>query len=75
MVGREIRGLSTDSTTFRQYIGSHDEYGSYGYNCVGDTIIVRKYSNSDQGRKLTEERIFSLATLKREHEFKHVVSR
>ena len=71
----EYEDYLTDSATFRHYIGSHDEYGSYGYDCVGDTIIVRKYSHSEQGKKSTADRKFSLATLKRKHEFKKVVSR
>jgi hypothetical protein len=71
----KYEGYLTDSTTFRHYIGSHDEYGSYHYDCAGDTIIVRKYSHSEEGKKLTEERNFSLAEFKREHEFKDVVSR
>lgn len=65
----------TDSSSFRLYIGSHDEYGSYDYDCAGDSIIVRKYSHSEEGRKLAETKNFSLATLKREHEFKDVVAR
>lgn len=65
----------TDSTDFRLYIGSHDEYGSYEYDCVGDTIIIRKYSHSEEGRKLTDTKNFSLSALKQEHEFKDVVAR
>ncbi|HVG14571.1 MAG TPA: hypothetical protein VM935_06410 [Chitinophagaceae bacterium] len=65
----------TDSSHFRFHIGSHDEYGSFNYKCVGDTIIVHKYGHSAEGKKLAEVKKFSIAVLKRKHEYKDVVSR
>jgi hypothetical protein len=71
----EYEDYLTDSTNFRLYIGSHSEYGSFDYDCAGDTIIVRKYSHSENGKRLAEEKSFSISKLKQEHKFKDVVAK
>lgn len=60
----------TDSVNFRVYIGSHDEYSGFEYNCNGDTLFVRKFKvNEDRSSSIIERSIFRLSVLQKEHKF------
>ncbi|OQP38771.1 hypothetical protein A4H97_18815 [Niastella yeongjuensis] len=60
----------TDSVNFRVYIGSHDEYGGFDYNCNGDSLFVRKVMNNDDGSaSIIDSSIFRLSVLRKEHKF------
>ena len=60
----------TDSVNFRVFIGSHDEYSGFKYNCNGDTLFVRKFKvNEDRSSSIVESSIFRLSILRKEHKF------
>jgi len=60
----------TDSTNFRIYIGSHDEHSSFDYQCIGDTVVVLKFThNENKGRTVSKKSTFSLSKLRKEHKF------
>ncbi len=60
----------TDSTSFRIYIGSHDEYSSFEYKCKGDSVIVLQFKHQEDGFKIiSKESALSLPRLKKESKF------
>jgi hypothetical protein len=60
----------TDSVSFRVYIGSHDEYAGFEYNCNGDLLFVREFKvNEDGNKSIVESSIFRLSALRKEHKF------
>lgn len=66
----------TDSSMFRIYIGSYDEYDErILYNCKGDSIYVEKRTNKDfptddqHSFKVLDKKVYSLKDLKSKHIF------
>jgi hypothetical protein len=59
----------TDSSTFRKYIGEHDEYGSFDYRCDGDSIHISSFKHSGTHKALVTVRSFSLRQLKKKGVF------
>lgn len=60
----------TDSTNFRLYVGTNDEYSSFDYQCRGDSVIVRKFShNENQTKTIVKVSTFSLSKLRLDHIF------
>jgi hypothetical protein len=60
----------TDSTNFRIYIGTYDDYKArYSYKCEGKSILVEKTAGETKGNVLSEKRKLDLDKLKKEHLF------
>jgi hypothetical protein len=59
----------TDSTNFRIYIGSHDEYSSFDYQCNGDVVTVRKFSHNGNVKTIVQKSTLSLSEMRKERKF------
>lgn len=60
----------TDSVNFRVYVGSHDEYSGFQYECNGDTLFVNKFKvNAERNSTIIERSSFSLSVLQKRHKF------
>lgn len=58
----------TDSTSFREYVGTFDEGPEYYYYRVsGDTIYIEKYNSSEgkNSKKLLEKKLLLISDLKK----------
>ena len=60
----------TDSVNFRVYVGDHDEYSSFSYECSGDSIVVKKFKHLEsQKKELARTSVLSLINLRKRHNF------
>ena len=60
----------TDSTSFRKYIGTHEEEENFSYRCYGDSVFVEKVSYKIPNHiDILERKDFSSNLLKKEHKF------
>ncbi len=53
----------TDSINFRKFIGTHDEWSSFDYECDGDKIIVKKYAHDGHTKKVSKVFSFEISKL------------
>jgi hypothetical protein len=60
----------TDYTNFKVYVGTHDEHENFDYECLGDTVFVKKFTfGEDTVSTILLKLKFSISDLKKKHEF------
>ena len=68
-----LASFLTDSTSFREYIGTFDEGPEYYYyQVLGDTVYIEKYKSSDgkTAKELLEKEILIISDLKKTNTIK-----
>ena len=68
-----VRQFLTDSTLFREYIGTFDEGSEYfHYKVLGDTVYIYKYKSSvgKTPKELLEKKVLIISDLKKTNTLK-----